>query len=298
MAPLQLSVVIPSRGTTLELGACLEVLAHQQGDVRAEVIVVECGGVSARDFAAARYPDVRVLSFPERLTIPALRALGIAHSRGELVAITEDHCIPAPDWYEQIVAAHRAPHAAIGGGVENASTRRLVDWAVFLCEYHRHVHPVPAGQNVTIPGMNVAYKRDALAQVQDLLDAGRWETFLHARLLELGRTTYSEPKLLVYHRKSFTFGEFLAQRFHYARAYAGMRIEGASLARRAVFTAGSLALPPLILSRIGRCLFERRRHRLIFALTLPLLSAFALSWTAGEFLGYLAGPGDSLLKVE
>jgi GT2 family glycosyltransferase len=294
----ELSVIIPAVNNSAHLATCLEALRCQRGAVRVEVIVVECGGTSARELAAARYPEVRVLSSLERLTIPALRAIGIAHSLGPIVAVTEDHCIPTPDWCERIVEAHHAPHAAIGGAVENASTRRLVDWAVFLCEYYRHVHPVEAAENVPLPGMNVAYKREALDRLPEVLAAERWENVLHDRLLELGYSLYLDPKMLVLHRKSFTFGEFLVQRFHYARAYAGVRVEDSPLVRRAFFVVGSLGLAPLILGRIARQLFRRRRHRLIFLLTLPLVGAFTLSWTAGEFLGYLAGPGDSLLKVE
>ena len=294
----ELSVVIASVNGAAYLDLCLAALARQRGNVRWEAVVADCRGPSTRELVARKYPDTRLLSFDERLPVPELRAIGIAHSRGELVAVTEDHCIPADDWFERIVAAHRAPYAAVGGSVENASTERLVDWAVFLCEYSRYVNPVPRGVTDDIPGNNVAYKREALDRIQDLLDDGRWEHFLHWRLRELGLELCSDPANVVYHRKSFTVPEFLEQRFHYGRSFAGMRVAGGPLRRRAMFAVGSPILPPLLLARIADRLFRRRRHRLIFLKALPLLTLFTLSWTAGEFIGYLAGPGDSLAKVE
>jgi hypothetical protein len=212
--------------------------------------------------------------------------------------MTEDHCVPPEDWYERIVAAHAAPYVAIGGAIENAATERLVDWAVFLCEYSNFVAPVAAGVVHDIPGPNVAYKREALAHMQDLLDAGQWENFLHARLEQHGFELYRDPSIVIYHRKFFTLAEFLSQRYHYGRGFAGMRVAGAPMARKALFALGTPILPPLILWRIGSRLFGRRRHRLIYLKALPLLALFTLSWSLGELVGYLAGPGDSLARVE
>ena len=294
----ELSVVIASVNGAAHLDLCLNALARQQGGVRGEVIVTDCCGPSTRELVERKYPEVRLISFDRRLPIPELRAIGIAHSRGPLIAVTEDHCVPPPDWYQRIVTAHRAPYAAIGGAVENASTERLVDWAVFLCEYSRYVNPVPSGVTDDIPGNNVTYKRSALPYIQDLLDAGRWEHFLHWRLQEVGERLFSDPSVVVYHRKSFGVREFLEQRFHYGRSFAGMRVQGGPLGRRLLFVVGSPALPPLLLWRIGDRLFRRRRHRLIYLKSLPLLGLFMLSWAVGEFVGYLTGPGDSLARVE
>jgi GT2 family glycosyltransferase len=292
-------VVIASVNGAAYLDACLAGLTQQRGNVPSEIIVADCCGGETRDLVAQKYPRVRLLSFAERLSVPRLRALGIAASRGDLVLLTEDHCIPAPDWFERVTAAQRGrAYAAVGGAVENAATERLTDWAVFLCEYSRYVNPVPSGVADDIPGNNVAYTREAIAHMQDLLAAGQWEYFLHGRLRGAGLELYSDPSIVVYHKKSFTTREFLEQRFHYGRSFVGMRVQGAPWWRRGLFAAGSLGLPPLLIGRIGARLFGRRRHRLIFLRALPLLSLFTLSWTVGELVGYLSGPGDSLARVE
>ena len=119
------SVVIASVNGASYLDLCLAALGRQRGDVPAEVVVADCCGPSTRELVAREYPAVRFLSFDRRLPIPELRAIGIAHSRGELVAVTEDHCIPAEDWFERIVAAHRGPYAAVGGAVENVLARSV-----------------------------------------------------------------------------------------------------------------------------------------------------------------------------
>jgi glycosyltransferase involved in cell wall biosynthesis len=293
-----LSIVIASVNGPDYLDACLAALCRQQGSISSEIVVTDCYGPATAALVAEKYPHVRLYSFAERLTIPELRAAAIAQSRGDLIVMTEDHCVPAEDWYDRIVAAHQQPYLAIGGAIENAAVERLVDWAAFLCEYSAFVRPLPAGVAHDIPGPNVAYKRAALEHIQDLLDDGRWENFLHARLEERGFELYRDPTIVVYHRKFFSLGEFLSQRYHYGRGFAGMRVQRAPIWRKAVFAAGSPILPPVILWRLARRLFGRRRHRLIFLRALPLLALFTLSWSLGELIGYVLGPGDSLAKVE
>ncbi|MGI9146843.1 MAG: glycosyltransferase [Chloroflexota bacterium] len=294
-----LSVVIASVNGPDYLDACLAALSAQHGTVLSEVVVADSYGPATAKLVAEKYPHVRLYSFAERLTIPQLRAAAIAQSRGDLIVMTEDHCVPAQDWYERIVATHQQqPYLAIGGAIENAATARLVDWAAFLCEYSAFVRPLAPGVAHDIPGPNVAYKRAALEHIQDLLDDGRWENFLHARLEERGFELYQDPSVVVYHRKFFSLGEFLSQRYHYGRGFAGMRVQRAPLWRKAVFAAGSPVLPPVILWRLGSRLFGRRRHRLIFLCALPQLALFTLSWSLGELVGYVLGPGDSLAKVE
>ncbi|HEX8968676.1 MAG TPA: glycosyltransferase [Chloroflexota bacterium] len=295
----RLSVVIASVNGPEYLDACLSALARQRGSVSSEIVVADSYGPSTAEMLAQKYPYVRLYPFAERLTIPELRAAAIAQSRGELIVMTEDHCVPAEDWYERIVSAHQQhAHMAIGGAIENMAVERMLDWAAFLCEYSNFVRPLPAGVAQDIPGPNVAYKRAALDHMQDLLDEGRWETFLHARLEERGFELYLDPSVVVYHRKFFSLGEFLSQRYHYGRGFAGMRVQGAPVSRKAIFALGSPILPPVILWRLATRLFGRRRHRLIFLRALPLLALFTVSWSVGELVGYVLGPGDSLKKVE
>ncbi|MGH9266663.1 MAG: hypothetical protein ACRD0D_00625 [Acidimicrobiales bacterium] len=157
--------------------------------------------------------------------------------------------------------------------------------------------PVPGGPSDVLPGMNVAYAIDALGPLKDVFAEGLWENFLHDRLRAAGHVLGLDPAMVVSHQKHFTIPMFLSERFHYSRSFAGMRVEGASAGRRLVWALGSLALPPLLLARLTRVVVERRRHLGWYLASLPLVVVFTIAWSVGELVGYLAGPGDSLLKV-
>lgn len=292
----QLSVVVASVNGQPYITSCLDALARQE-EVVGEVIVADCVGPEVTEFVRSAHPSVRLLAFEEPKSVPELRAAGIAAARAEIISITEDHCIPPPDWFRAIVKAHReSEHPAIGGAVDNAATQSIVDWAVFFCEYSTFISPVPAGEVDDLPGPNVSYKRAALDEMRDLLADGYWETFLHWRLQQRGHPLWSDPRVRVDHLKHYRLGEFFVERFHYGRAFAGHRCEFIDGRRRALYLLGSPLLPPVLLLRILRRVLDRRRHLGAFLRSVPSIALFLLAWAAGEWTGYAFGPGRSNLE--
>ncbi|MGH9190243.1 MAG: glycosyltransferase family 2 protein [Acidimicrobiales bacterium] len=292
-----ISVVIASvNGLPYPL-ACLDSLAAQESVVP-EVVLADCTGASTVAAVRERYPDVRILAYDGPKSVPWLRAAGIRAATGRLVAVTEDHCVPRPDWCRRLVEAQaRTGWAAVGGGVANASTRRVVDWAVFFCEYSQLMLPVSESSEGAVPGMNVAYDMDALGELADVFADGLWENFLHERMRSAGHQVGVVEDVVVGHQKYFTIPMFLAERFHYSRSYAGMRVAGRRPAVRLAWAATSFALPPLLVARITRSVVRRPRYLGRYLEALPLVVLFSGMWACGEFWGYLTGPGDSLVKV-
>src|SRR5439155_4052144 len=133
------------------------------------------------------------------------------------------HCVAPQNWLAEIVKAHELGYMVVGGAVENGTTDRIIDWSVFLCEYSSAMLPITAGEVKAIPGNNVAYKRAALELIADHIKANFWECFLHEQLAKKGVKFLSVPSIVVVHKKEFGFFDFLSQRFHYSRSFAGMR---------------------------------------------------------------------------
>jgi glycosyltransferase involved in cell wall biosynthesis len=295
----RISVVIPSTSGAESLAACLDALGNQSFKTQAEVIVLDCGGPGVAN-AARNRSAVKLVSFPERKSIPELRAIGMRQSEGEIVAVIEDHCNPESHWYERMLRAHERFYGVIGGAVENdPSITRTVDWAVFLCEYSRYMNPVPNGEVADLPGNNVSYRREFLSQMDDLLETGRaWEGDLHARLREKGVKLYSDPSIIVYHKKEFGFGYFVSQRYHYSRSYAGHRVARKPYGERILRAASCVILPLVLMTRISWTAIGKKRHLRKSFRAVPALAVFLIAWSWGEFVGYLFGPGKSLLRVD
>jgi hypothetical protein len=294
MTPPELSIVVASVNGFPYLGRCLDALGRRAPG--AEIVVADWTDEETRVEVRQRWPQVRLLSFDEQQTIPELRAAGVSAATAPNVALIEDHCLVSEHWVELHVEAHRAGHAVVGGPIRNAATKRVRDWAAFFCEYSAVMEPMPRGAVPALPGMNVSYDRSALGAIEDLLRAGRWETWLHARLKERGFALHCEPEAVVDHDKDFELGEFFSQRYHYSRSYAGMR-NGDLGRRRWLYLVGTPLLPPLLYGRMAAAVFGRRCHRVSFLAATPLILAYVTTWAFGEAVGCAFGGGGSLQRV-
>jgi GT2 family glycosyltransferase len=295
----EVSVVIASVNGLPEIDECLSALERQHGGVDYEIVVANRRQDGTAGFIRNRFPGVRVLDFPQQTTIPQLRASAMAQAKGDIIVVTEDHCVAPGNWLAEIVKAHKLGYMVVGGAVENGETQRIIDWSVFLCEYSSAMLPIPAGEVKMIPGNNAAYKRAALDLIDQGIKSNFWESFLHEELSKKGVKLLSVPSIVVVHKKQFGFFYFLAQRFHYSRSFAGMRRAVVPPAKRLYYLLASPFLPLLMALRVTRnVLLEKKRLYKEFLLALPSLSIFFISYAMGEFVGYLLGPGGSLSKVE
>jgi|tagenome__1003787_1003787.scaffolds.fasta_scaffold20979677_3 hypothetical protein len=247
------------------------------------------------------FPHVRLIDCPPEMSLPEMRTLAFEASTGLIVAVTEDHCVPAPGWARTLKTAFNegGPElVAVGGSVVNGVTDRGLDWATYLCEYSFFSPPVVQGDSAILPGMNVAYSRSALEGVpRNLLTSGFWETTVHPILLERGGRFLSLNELIMLHKKRFSWSLFASQRFIYSRYYAGRRFGDAGLPKRAAVSLASLALPPLLLVRAVQAARSKGLGREMLRAA-PHLLAFYCIWAAGESVGALRGPGNALAMIE
>jgi glycosyltransferase involved in cell wall biosynthesis len=293
----ELSIVIPFVNRLPDLLGCLEAIEQQRGSVRLEVLVVDRLGGDLPATILRRFPEVRILSAGPDTTIPQMRDLAFREVRGAAVAVIEDHIIVPPGWGRQLLAALALGHDVVGGPIENAATEGLVDPASFLCEYSACLPPLPTGVSDWLPGNNVVYRRDVLERYRAVTAEGAWENRLHDAIRANGGRLWCQGDLIVGHKMHYTFGDYLSQRFLYARSYAGARVAHASPGRRLVYGAAAFLLPPLLLYRTLQRLSSKRVPGGLVARSLPLISIFVCSWGLGEVAGYWFGPGDSLKKV-
>lgn len=304
--PPVLSVIVAAMSGCQYLERCLAALAAQRSYLPFELIVVQGEGEhetldqahQVRTLVGEQYPWARLVRCPAPVTLAELRARGIGCAAGQIIAFTEDHCIPAADWCAALVNAHATLGAgAIGGAVDNGATRRLIDWAVYWCEYSPFASPLvaepAAGLAAGLAAANVSYKRAALAQAGALDAAAYHEGEVHARLAAAGDPPWCDPRLRVWHKKHFTLRSYCRERFAYSRWYAGQRRATLPWLHRLLYLAATPALPFLLLRRLARRTQGRPEDRRRFVRALPYLLLFVSVWALGEAVGIFRGPGAS-----
>jgi hypothetical protein len=296
---MDLTVVVPSVNG---LPIVLECLAALRADaaashLRIEPIVIERCGNEARRAIQEQFPEATVVAVDRAVTIPAMRAIAFARASAPAVAVIEDHVIVPVGWADSMVAALADGADVVGGGVRNAAVSTLVDRAAFLCEYSHLLPPQPSGRVDSLTGNNVVYRRAVLDRYRSTIERGQWEDELHAAMHRDGVALIGRPDIVVAHKMHYRVGEYVAQRFWYARSYAGIKREAMPWAARGMRSIGSLVLPLVLLQRIVSRVRRAGYEDGALIPSLPLLIVFVCAWAAGEAVGYLAGSGDALSRV-
>jgi GT2 family glycosyltransferase len=105
---LRISVIIPTRHRNEQLAQCLGRLAPGRQTLDAadyEVIVTDDGSRgTAASMIAERFPWVRWVAGPRRGPA-ANRNNGANAAQGDWLAMTDDDCLPAPDWLHAFISA-------------------------------------------------------------------------------------------------------------------------------------------------------------------------------------------------
>jgi hypothetical protein len=297
MSEPQLSIVVVVLAGRVSLARCLDGVAALRGVGAVEVIVAYDDHHPDVDSLIPRYPDAVFAHLPGRRTYGEIRSLGMRHAHAAIVALTEDHCVPDAGWGEAILAAHRAPHAAIGGPVDKRGPDSATSWAVYLLDYARYASPLPEGPARELTDCNVSYKRDALVATATLWATEFHEPEIHGALTAQGSTLWQSPAIAVQQQRTLALAAALRERFDFGRLLGSLRSADAPLLRRTLLAAMGLGVPLLL---VGRLLVHVRRARALrapFLHALPWVVLLAAAWGAGEVVGYVTGQPPHSLRA-
>jgi glycosyltransferase involved in cell wall biosynthesis len=220
------SIIVPTFNRPYPLTHCLQSLARQDyPQHRFEVIVVDDGSESSTEAVVSSFSNrLNITLIPQTHSGPAIaRNTGAAHAKGELLAFTDDDCIPIPNWLRVLAMRFaETPDDMIGGRILNVLLDNLYSAASHsLIEYLYSYYNVKSDQVRFFTSNNLALTADRFR------DIGGFNTlFLHAaaedrefceRWLRHGfRMTYA-PEALVYHAHRLTLHSFCRQQFNYGR---------------------------------------------------------------------------------
>lgn len=289
LAVPHVSVVVASNRARGLLDDCLAALIPQCERARAELIVARDDDEGAIAVLARDYPGVRVVPVRRGATIPELRGAGMREATGDIVMLTEDHCVPGPRWVEELCVGVDNVADIAGGGMDNAQRKRAVDWAAYFAEYGLFATTrSDTGEKMQLTGANVAYRRSIVSDVVAWASAGEWENVAHERLRQRGSSLHFVDSAPVYQNKSYRFREFCVDRYEHGRDYARTRLVEEPNARRWLLTAVTPLLPVVIITRVARAAAPTRW--LPFLRALPATLAFVTAWSVGEAVGYITGP--------
>ena len=270
------SVVVATRDRAPFLPELLGALADQSMDPsRFEVIVVDDGSTDGtwsalEGLAGTTTLRLRGLRLDHSVGQGPARNVGVRAARGEIVAFTDDDCIPEPSWLgtltEPLDGGDNAPHVVVQGRTEG--------WPEDDCHgpWARTVWVL--GPSWLFETCNVAYRRrdvelaggfpgrDEAPSGPDGKLVGE-DAILGWRVMERGAQLRFEPGALVHHRHfPATYAEWLKDQ-RGRGAFPGL-VRRSDVARRAlwqrIFLAPRTAAYDLALASLCLAVATRRRR--------------------------------------
>jgi len=292
---LTVVVVVLSGRRTLE--RCLQALLPQSENVEIIIPYDDTFGSFGEINRDGMEDQIVGVPCPGRRTYAELRAAGVRKSNGQIVALTEDHCIPAADWCDQIRAAHESgAYAAVGGAVEKNGADSILNWSFYLADYVRYSAP-EEGPSAHLTDCNVTYRVEVLRRIADVWQEEFHENAVHAALQARGYQLLITPRIVVGQQRSITVRNAIWDRYAFGRLFGSVRAEGLGYGRRLFMAGSTVALPALLVARVGRHVCRTQRYGYPFLKALPWLAVISLLWSVGELAGYLTGAPEAVLQA-
>jgi GT2 family glycosyltransferase len=210
------SVIVPTYNRLDQLRKALEGLFAQQYPVK-EIIVVNDGSTDGTgEYLSQLHAQGKILHVQQSNQGPArARNLGLSLASGDLIAFTDDDCIPPPDWLLRYSKRfdERPELAGAGGpcrtGDPSNSYAEANDMMANVFKESLNGNSVPAMPFLT--SNNSAYRKKALERAGGFdprFRVGAEERDLNHRLAQAGEKLEYDPSIVMdhYHRaKGFRF---------------------------------------------------------------------------------------------
>jgi len=269
------------------LTRCLDALRSQRDAPEFEITVACDPHILGIETVRGSFPEARIVVNAGQRTPLELASRALRECRGELILLTKDHCVPAPDWVRTMVNAQTTDRSVVGGRVEPALDASAADWAFFFIDFYRYTSPIASGWTSCLTVCNVSYDRGRLEAVRAIWQDTFVETAVNNALATRFGGLWLEAASEVTIQKKLTLREAVRERYILGWLFAYNRLASANLGQRLFYAAFTPALPLLLLARLTRAALHSRRHATALTRAWLPLALMVLGRSMGEWLGYV-----------
>ena len=268
---------------------CLDAIAAQRDAPPFDVVVVHDPNIPGVAALADHYRDTRFLANEGQRTPLELASAAMGAATGDLILLTEDHCIPGSDWVRVMASAQASGRAVVGGRVEVSPGASATGWAFYFVDFFRYAAPVPHGPSPSLTVCNASYRRVHVEAVYDVWRRYFHETAINDALRERFGDLWMEPESEVTMGRHVKLRDAVYERYAFGRLFSCTRIEFVSPGRRLYYALFSPTLPLLLLGRMASKASRSAVLTKAFLRALGPLVLMTFSWSWGEWLGYVTG---------
>lgn len=218
------SVIVPTYDRPEALTACVQAIRQlDYPQDRFEVIIVDDGSpVPVRSFGYHLQDDLIIRILRQSNAGPAsARNMGAEHARGDMLAFTDDDCIPTTRWLRELAqSANEAPTGLVGGRTINGLVDNLYSIASQIIVDEAYAYSLSRDSDLRFFASN-----NMAVSAKIFHESGGFDSsfrisedrdFCH-RWIRRGHPLVYAPKALVHHHHRLTLTTFCRQHFNYGR---------------------------------------------------------------------------------
>jgi len=218
------SIIIPTYNRPKELFGCLQSLTklHYPRD-RFEVIVVDDGSPTPLEKVVSPFlKEIAVTLVSQSNRGPgAARNSGADRAKGDIIAFTDDDCMPAREWLVRLATRFgTVTDHAIGGRTLNGLPNNVFSTASQVhVDYLYRYYNVNGNEARFFSSNNLAVPTSLFREMGGFdvsLVTGEDREFCD-RWLHFGYRMIYDPEVIVYHAHALTLSGFWRQHFNYGR---------------------------------------------------------------------------------
>ena len=297
MAPA-VSVIMTSYNARSTVARALRSLEAQQTSAEFETLLIDSGDDDTAALVRETFPWVRVLRFEQRMYCGDGRNVGLQESGAPIVAFLDCDCEAAPDFIEQVIAAHRESDAlSIGGAVDNANPESAAGWAYYFTEFASWAPGLPAREIDDVPGCSMSIKREGYEAFGPFLGGSYCsDSAFHWNMARAGHRPRFDPRIRVSHINPEDLSHIAGHAASHGAQFGRVRrVESRPSALRLwSWRLGGPLIPVLLTARTVGHVWSAGRHRGQLLRSLPRVAAVQSAWAWGEWKSYWARrPGSA-----
>lgn len=175
------TVVVPTYRRPEHLARCLQGVSAQSRSPEEVVIVRRSDDEATRTYLAESVPVNFVDVTVDEPGVVHAVAAGVTAAMGEIVAFLDDDAVPRSDWLARLLAHFAHPRVgAVGGrdvwqnevprGKPTRDVGRITPWGKLVGNHY--LGTGPARDVMVLQGVNMAFRREALALPESLRGSG------------------------------------------------------------------------------------------------------------------------------
>ncbi len=217
-----ISAIVCSRNGAATLRQCLVGLSRQTSKNH-EVLVIDDGSIDETPEIVKAFSFVRYIR-QDPAGLSAARNRGAREASGQILAYTDDDCIPDEDWLLRLGAAFDDPAWSAAGGPNIPPPPRNTIEAIVAAAPGAPTHVLLNDEEAEhLPGCNFSVRKEALLRIggfhTDFTTAGD-DVDICWRLRAAGGRLRFVPSAMVWHHRRFTVRGYLGQQSGYGTAEA------------------------------------------------------------------------------